>query len=182
MKKSEIKYYIIAILSAYCLACTHKPRPTSDNSLPTPPNMELFRNIEMEEYCVWLPTPLYEVENPQKGHHVFTLKSESNPFDYIDLQYFMIEENAYQTLPLLYEADKKNIEEGGLGIDTAYIDVPRSFYYLKGYLPNLPDKKWHRMVWITDKKLVLEIGATPQTEKDWEQRIPFILSKGMNCP
>lgn len=137
--------------------------------------------MEMYPYCVLLPLESYKPEISEKMHHTFTLKSKPSQSDFIKLQGFHIDEDKNFKPQVFYERDKQEIEENGLGIDTSYLDLSKNLYLIKGYLPNLPDQKFMRLVWVKDFELVLEVAYTAEDRAVWEERMQQIMKKGMNC-
>lgn len=195
-----MKKYKFLILSLFFCACTSSNIANShsnSDSISLAPKQDsivqksqtetknsdltLFGNMEMYPYCVLLPLESYKPEISEKMHHTFTLKSKSSQSDFIKLQGFHIDEDKNFKPQVFYERDKQEIEESGLGIDTSYLDVSKNLYLIKGYLPNLPDQKFMRLVWVKDFELVLEVAYTAEDRAIWEERIQQIMKKGMNC-
>ncbi len=149
------------------------------------PSMELFQNMELMQYCVLLPLKEFREdfsdESVEKAEHKFVLKKDPKGYEQIRVKGFSIDkENAFN-LNLFFNRDKTDLEESGLGIDSAWTDSLNHYYVIKGYLPNVMSKKFIKVVWVKEDELALDIDYTEKTAVLWDARVKEILKKGNAC-
>jgi hypothetical protein len=156
-----------------------KPTETGFNET----GLQLFCNNEIAPYCVLLPlhefTEDYNDASLVKAQHKFLLKQDSTQFTSIEVQAFTIDKKNYYNTQLFYKRDKNDIEEGGLGIDTAYIDEANHFYVVKGYLPNYMNMKFVQLNWILEDKIAVYLNYDEKDEALWKNRIAAIIKRGV---
>jgi len=146
-------------------------------------DLQLFCNNEIAPYCVLLPLHEFIEDHTDqsvvKAQHKFLLKQDSTQFTSIEVQAFMIDKKNYYNAQLFYKRDKNDIEEGGLGIDTAYIDEANHFYLVKGYLPNYMNMKFVQLNWILEDKVAVYLNYDEKDETLWKNRIAAIIKRGV---
>ena len=156
-------------------------------SLTQPPetgyDLQLFCNNEITPYCVLLPLNEFkEVYNDSlfvKAQHKFLPEQTPKDFTSIDVQAFSIDKRNNYNTQLFYKRDKKDIEEGGLGIDTAYIDEANHLYFIKGYLPNYRNMKFIQLNWILKDRIAIYFNYDEKDEVIWKRRITAIIKRGV---
>lgn len=145
--------------------------------------LQLFCNIEIASYCVLLPLNEFKEDHADasvgKAQHKFILKQDTAHFTSIELQGFTIDRKNFYNTHLFYKRDKNDIEEGGLGIDTAYIDEASHFYVIKGYLPNYMNMKFVQLNWILEDRIALYFNYDEKEEALWNDRIAAIIKRGV---
>ncbi len=147
-------------------------------------NLQLFCNNEITSYCV--PLPLQEFKEDFnnasliKAKHKFVLKSDTAAFNSIEVQAFSIDKKNNYNTKLFYQRDKNNIEEGGLGIDTSYIDEARHLYLIKGYLPNYINMRFVQVNWILKDRLAIYFNYYDKDEALWMDWINAIIQRGVS--
>lgn len=146
-------------------------------------DLQLFCNNEIAPYCVLLPLNEFKEEsNNQSGaraQHKFILKQDTAYFTSIELQGFIIDKKNYYNTKLFYNRDKNDIEEGGLGIDTSYINETGHFYVIKGYLPNYMNMKFVQVNWILEDRIAVYFNYDEKEEALWQERIAAIIKRGV---
>jgi len=156
-----------------------KPSETGFNEK----DLQLFCNNEIAPYCVLLPlhefTEDYNDASVVKAQHKFLLKQDSTNFTSIEVQAFTIDKKNYYNAQLFYKRDKNDIEEGGLGIDTAYIDEANHLYVIKGYLPNYMNMKFVQLNWILEDKIAVYLNYDEKDEALWKGRMAAIIKRGV---
>lgn len=155
---------------------------TSDTLQPA---MELFQNIELMQYCVLLPLNEFREDfsdqSVEKAEHKFVQKKDPKGYEQIRVKGFSIDkENAFN-LNLFFQRDKTDLEESGLGIDSAWTDSLHHYYVIKGYLPNVMSKKLIKIVWVKEEEVALDIDYTEKTAALWDARLKAILKRGVVC-
>ena len=147
-------------------------------------NMQLFCNNEITPYCVLLPlNELKEDFNDaaiEKAQHKFILKQDTSAFNSIEVQAFTIDKKNNYNTKLFYNRDKNNIEEGGLGIDSTYIDEAKHFYFVKGYLPNYMNMRFVQVNWILEDRIAIYFNYYDKDEALWMDWINAIISRGVS--
>ncbi len=146
-------------------------------------DLQLFCNKEITPYCVLLPLHEFKEdfsnESAMKAQHKFVLKQDSISLTSIELHGFSIDKkNNYNSL-LFYKRDKRDVEQGGLGIDTAYIDQANHFYLIKGYLPNYMNMKYVQLNWILEDRIAVYFNYDAKEEALWNYRIAAIIKRGV---
>jgi predicted small secreted protein len=146
-------------------------------------DLQLFCNNEISAYCVLLPLHEFKEDfgnqSVVKAQHKFLLRQDSSSFTSIELKGFSIDgKNMYNT-KLFYERDKRNVEEGGLGIDTAYMDEKDHLYVIKGYLPNYHNMRFVQLNWILEDRIAVYFNYDEKDEILWMQRIAAIIKRGV---
>jgi hypothetical protein len=145
--------------------------------------LQLFCNNEFAPYCVLLPLndfkENYNDRSIVKAQHKFVLKQDSANFTSIEVQAFTIDKKNNYNTQLFYKRDKNDIEEGGLGIDTAYIDEANHFYLVKGYLPNYMNMKFVQLNWILEDRIAVYLNYDEKDEVLWKSRIAAIIKRGV---
>ena len=166
-------------LKADSLAARLKPVETDMNEN----DLQLFCNNEITAYCVLLPLHEFKEDfNNQsivKAQHKFLLKADSTSFTSIEVQGFSIDQKNYYNTKLFYERDKRDIEEGGLGIDTAFIDEADHLYLVKGYLPNYRNMRFIQLNWILEDRIAVYFNYDEKEESVWLQRVAVIIKRGV---
>lgn len=146
-------------------------------------DLQLFCNIEIAPYCVLLPLNEFKEDFSDqslvKAQHKFLLKYDSANFTSIEVQAFTIDKKNYYNTQLFFKRDKNDIEEGGMGIDTAYIDEANHFYVVKGYLPNYMNMKFVQLNWILEDKIAVYFNYDEKDEALWKRRIAAIIKRGV---
>ncbi len=146
-------------------------------------DLQLFCNNEIAPYCVLLPLNEFKEDftnqSVVKAQHKFLLKQDSTHFTSIEVQAFTIDKKNNYNTQLFYKRDKNDIEEGGLGIDTAYIDEANHFYIVKGYLPNYMNMKFVQLNWILEDKIAVYFNYDEKDEAIWKRRIATIIKRGV---
>lgn len=152
--------------------------PLADNGL------ELFCNHEMIPYCVWLPLKDFKEDFTRavatKTRHRFTLRLDSAALTSIELQAFSIDRKNYFNSRLFYERDKRDVEEGGLSIDTSYIIEDKHLYLIKGHLPNYNNMRFIQLNWILEDRIALYINYDEKEEERWKEQLQTIIAKGIS--
>lgn len=146
-------------------------------------DLQLFCNNEITAYCVLLPLHEFKedfsTESVLKAQHKFVLKQDTTALTSIELHSFSInKKNNYNTL-LFYNRDKRDVEQGGLGIDTAYIDQANHLYLIKGYLPNYMSMKFVQLNWILEYRIAVYFNYDEKDEALWNYRIAAIIKRGV---
>jgi hypothetical protein len=145
-------------------------------------DLQLFCNNEITAYCVLLPLDEFNEDftsnSVVKAQHKFVLKQDSTSFTSIEVQAFNIDKKNNYNTALFYNRDKRNIEEGALGIDTAYIDEAKHLYLIKGYLPNYMHMKYIQLNWIQEDRIALYLNYDEKEEALWNYRIAAIINRG----
>ncbi len=145
--------------------------------------LQLFCNIEIAPYCVLLPLTEFKEDRADasvvKAQHKFVLKQDPANFTSIEVQAFTIDKKNYYNAQLFYKRDKRDIEEGGLGIDTAYINEANHFYVIKGYLPNYMNMKFMQVNWILEDRIAVYFNYDEKEEALWQERIAAIIKRGV---
>lgn len=146
-------------------------------------DLQPFCNNEITPYCVLLPLQEFKEDFSNqsivKAQHKFFLREDSASFTSIEVQGFSIDaKNNYNTA-LFYNRDKRNVEEGGLGIDTAYMNAADHLYVIKGHLPNYPNMKYIQLNWILEDRVALYVNYDEKDEILWQKRMAAIIKKGI---
>lgn len=148
-------------------------------------DLQLFCNHEMIGYCVLLPLQEFKEDfrdqSLLKAQHKFLLKADSASFTSIEVQGLSIDEKNNYNTALFYNRDKRNVEEGGLGIDTAYIHEADHLYVIKGHLPNYSNMKFIQLNWILEDRIALYFNYDEKEEDIWLQRIAAIIKRGVKA-
>ncbi len=146
-------------------------------------DLQLFCNNEIAPYCVLLPLNEFKEDYTDsllvKAQHKFLPKHDNKDFTSIDVQAFTIDNKNNYNTQLFYKRDKKDIEEGGLGIDTAYIDEANHLYVIKGYLPNYMNMKFVQVNWILEDRIAVYFNYDEKDEAIWRRRIAVIIKRGV---
>jgi hypothetical protein len=146
-------------------------------------DLQLFCNNEITPYCVLLPLNEFKEDYNDslvvKAQHKFLPEQNPKDFTSIDVQAFSIDSKNNYNTQLFYNRDKKDIEEGGLGIDTAYIDQSNHLYFIKGYLPNYMNMKFVQLNWILEDRIAVYINYDEKDEAVWKRRIAAIIKRGV---
>jgi hypothetical protein len=146
-------------------------------------DLQLFCNNEIVSYCALLPLnefkEVYTDQSLVKAQHKFVLKNDTANFTSIELQAFTIDKRNYYNTQLFYKRDKRDVEEGGLGIDTAYIDEANHYYLIKGYLPNYMNMKFVQLNWILEDRIAFYFNYDEKDELIWKKRIATIIKRGV---
>jgi hypothetical protein len=146
-------------------------------------DLQPFCNNEITPYCVLLPLQEFKEDFSNqsivKAQHKFLLRKDSASFTSIEVQGFSIDaKNNYNTA-LFYNRDKRDVEEGGLGIDTAYMNAAEHLYVIKGHLPNYPNMKFIQLNWILEDRVAVYVNYDEKDEELWQKRIAAIIKKGI---
>ena len=146
-------------------------------------DLQLFCNHEMASYCVLLPLHDFKEDfansSVEKAQHKFKLIKDPESFTSIDVQAFSIDKkNNYKTA-VFYTRDKRDVEEGGLGIDSTYIDETNHFYLIKGYLPNYMNMKFVQLNWILENRIAIYLNYDEKDDALWMDRIQAIIKHGV---
>lgn len=145
--------------------------------------LQLFCNIEIAYYCVLLPLNDFKEDFTDKSiikaQHKFLLKKDTANFTSIEVQAFTIDKKNHYNTSLFFKRDKNDIEEGGLGIDTAYSNEANHFYVIKGYLPNYVNMKFVQVNWILEDRIAVYFNYDEKEEALWNDRIAAIIKKGV---
>jgi hypothetical protein len=146
-------------------------------------DLQLFCNNEITPYCVLLPLNEFKEDYNDsllvKAQHKFLHEQTPKDFTSIDVQAFTIDRKNYYNTQLFYKRDKNDIEEGGLGIDTTYIDEANHLYFIKGYLPNYMNMKFVQLNWILEDRIAVYFNYDEKHEAIWKQRIAAIIKRGI---
>ncbi len=146
-------------------------------------DLQLFCNREMVPYCIWLPLNDFKEDfsdlSTEKAAHKFRLRLDSASLTSIELQGFIIDKNRYYKTGVFFERDKQDVEEGGLGIDTAYMNEAKHFYVIKGHLPNYNNIKFVQLNWILEDRVAAYFNYDEKDSATWNKRIDAILSRGL---
>ena len=146
-------------------------------------DLQLFCNNEIAAYCVLLPLHEFKEDYTDKSivkaQHKFVLKQDSTSFTSIELQAFTIDKRNYFNTSLFYNRDKKDVAEGGLGIDSTYFDETNHFYLIKGYLPNYMNMKFVQLNWILEERIAVYLNYDEKDETIWLKRIAAIIKRGV---
>ncbi len=155
---------------------------TVETSLPEN-DLQLFCNNEITTYCVLLPLSEFKEDltdaSVEKAQHKFKLMQDTASFTSIEVQAFTIDKKNNYNTALFYKRDKRDIEEGGLGIDSTYIDGKNHYYLIKGYLPNYMNMKFVQLNWILEDRIAVYINYDEKDEAIWNQRIAAIIKRGV---
>ncbi|MBK8520152.1 MAG: hypothetical protein IPL54_04490 [Chitinophagaceae bacterium] len=153
-----------------------------ETSLPAN-DLQLFCNNEITPYCVLLPLHEFKEDYTDsllvKAKHRFLLTQDPKSFTSIEVQAFSIDKKNNYNTQLFYKRDKNDIEEGGLGIDTAYIDEENHLYVIKGYLPNYMNMKFVQLNWILEDRIAVYFNYDEKDETIWKKRIASIIKRGV---
>ena len=145
--------------------------------------LQLFCNNEITPYCVLLPLNEFKEDYNDslvvKAQHKFLPIQNPKDFTSIDVQAFTIDRKNNYNTQLFYKRDKSDIEEGGLGIDTAYIDEANHLYFIKGYLPNYMNMKFVQLNWILEDRIAIYLNYDEKEEALWKYRIAAIIKRGV---
>ncbi len=146
-------------------------------------DLQLFCNNEIASYCVLLPLNEFKEDYDDslvvKAQHKFVLKQDAKSFTSIEVQAFTIDKKNNYNTALFYKRDKNDVEEGGLGIDTTYIDEANHLYYIKGYLPNYMNMKFVQLNWILEDRIAVYFNYDEKDEAIWKKRIAAIIKRGV---
>jgi hypothetical protein len=157
--------------------------PPVETGLPEN-DLQLFCNNEIATYCVLLPLnefkEAYTDSLVVKAQHKFVLKQDPTSFTSIEVQAFTIDKRNNYNTALFYKRDKNDVEEGGLGIDTAYIDEANHLYLIKGYLPNYMNMKFVQLNWILEDRIAVYFNYDAKDELIWKKRIAAIIKRGVS--
>jgi hypothetical protein len=148
-------------------------------------DLQIFHNIEMIEYCVLLPLNEfkedYEIKDQVKARHDFKHMNHYQDYDHLVVQGFLINDSKKVKLKDFYERHVKNTLEDGLGVDTSFINLAENYFVVKGYIPNLPTRKFFEIHWLGEDEVVLSVGYEEKGSLLWERRISKILERGISC-
>jgi hypothetical protein len=146
-------------------------------------DLQPFCNNEITPYCVLLPLHEFKEDygndSVVKAQHKFLLKEDPKSFTSIEVQGFSIDKKNNYNAALFYKRDKRDVEEGGLGVDTAYIDVANHLYLIKGYLPNYKNMKFVQLNWILEDRISVYFNYDEKDEMLWKHRIAAIIKRGV---
>lgn len=146
-------------------------------------DLQLFCNNEIAPYCLLLPLNEFKEDYTDslviKAQHKFVLKQDPKSFTSIEVQAFTIDKRSNYNTELFYKRDKNDVEEGGLGIDTAYIDQANHLYLIKGYLPNYMNMKFVQLNWILEDRIAVYFNYDEKDELIWKKRIAAIIKRGV---
>jgi hypothetical protein len=146
-------------------------------------DLQLFCNNEITPYCVLLPLHEFKEDYNDslivKAQHKFLPEQNPKDFTSIDVQAFSIDKKNNYNTQLFYKRDKNDIEEGGLGIDTSYIDEANHLYFIKGYLPNYMKMKFVQLNWILEDRIAVCFNYDEKDEAIWKKRIAAIIKRGV---
>lgn len=146
-------------------------------------DLQPFCNNEITPYCVLLPLQEFKEDfNNQsivKAQHKFLLREDTASFTSIEVQGFSIDPRHNYNTALFYNRDKRDVEEGGLGIDTAYIHETDHLYVIKGHLPNYPNMRYIQLNWILEDRVAVYVNYDEKDEEIWTKRIAAIIKKGI---
>ena len=146
-------------------------------------DLQLFCNIEIAPYCVLLPLNEFKEDYTDslavKAKHKFLLTQDPKSFTSIEVQAFTIDKKNNYNTALFYRRDKYDVEAGGLGIDTAYMDEANHLYLIKGYLPNYRNMKFVQLNWILEDRISVYINYDEKDEEIWKKRIAAITKRGV---
>ncbi len=145
--------------------------------------LQLFCNNEITPYCVLLPLHEFKEDYNDsmvvKARHKFLLTQDSTSFTSIEVQAFTIDKKHNYHTALFYKRDKQDVAEGGLGIDTAYMDAANHLYLIKGYLPNYMNMKFIQLNWILEDRISVYINYDEKDNAIWMKRIAAIIKRGV---
>lgn len=174
-KDSSIRSFIKADSSASRVQPVDINLPAND--------LQPFCNNEITPYCVLLPLQEFKEDFSNqsivKAQHKFLLRQDSASFNSIEVQGFSIDAKNYYNTALFYNRDKRDVEEGGLGIDTAYMNGAEHLYVIKGHLPNYPNMKFIQLNWILEDRVAVYVNYDEKDEELWQKRIAAIIKKGI---
>jgi hypothetical protein len=146
-------------------------------------DLQLFCNNEIAPYCLLLPLNEFKEDYTDslvvKAQHKFVLKQDPKSFTSIEVQAFTIDKKNNYNTELFYKRDKNDVEQGGLGIDTAYIDQANHLYLIKGYLPNYMNMKFVQLNWILEDRIAVYFNYDEKDEPTWKKRIAAIIKRGV---
>jgi hypothetical protein len=146
-------------------------------------DLQPFCNNEITGYCVLLPLNEFKEDftnsSGVKAQHKFLLKQDSTSFTSIEVQAYSIDKKNNYNTALFYNRDKKDIAEGGLGMDTAFINLENHLYLIKGYLPNYMNMKFIQLNWILKDRIAVYINYDEKDEVLWKYRIAAIIKRGV---
>lgn len=146
-------------------------------------DLQLFCNNEATAYCVLLPLHEFREDFTNqsiiKAQHKFLLQQDSISLTSIEVQGLTIDKKNNYNTALFYERDKRNVEQGGLGIDTAYIDNTNHLYVIKGHLPNYMNMKFVQLNWILEERIAIYLNYDEKEEALWKYRIAAIIKRGV---
>lgn len=161
------------------LVTTVKPVETGYNEN----DLQLFCNNEMAAYCVLLPLNDFKEDHTDKSivkaQHKFIPVQDSLSFTSIEVQAFSIDTKNYYNTAVFYKQDKKDVVEGGLRIDTSFIDETNHYYLIKGHLPNYMNIKFVQLNWILEDRIAVYFNYDEKEEAIWKQRIAAIIKRGV---
>lgn len=168
-----------------------KPDSVASSALPAETGfneaeLQLFCNNEIAPYCILLPLGEFKEDQADasavKARHKFLLKKDSTQFTSIEVQAFTIDKKNYYNTQLFYERDKRDVKEGGLGIDTAYIKEANHYYLIKGHLPDYVNMKFVQLNWILEDRIAVYINYDAKEEALWMKRLDAIIKRGASFP
>ncbi len=146
-------------------------------------DLQLFCNNEIIPYCVLLPLHEFKEDHNDsmyvKARHKFTFTQDTKSFTSIELQAFTIDKKNNYNTAMFYKRDKSDIAEGGLGIDTAYMDEANHLYLIKGYLPNYMNMKFIQLNWILEDRIAVYINYDEKDDAIWKKRLAAIIKRGV---
>jgi hypothetical protein len=146
-------------------------------------DLQLFCNNEITPYCVLLPLHEFKEDYNEslvvKARHKFLLAQDTTSFTSIEVQAFTIDKKNNYNTALFYQRDKKDVAEGGLGIDTAYMDEANHLYLIKGYLPNYMNMKFIQLNWILEDRISVYINYDEKDDAIWKKRLAAIIKRGV---
>lgn len=146
-------------------------------------DLQLFCNNEIIPFCVLLPLHEFKEDYNDsllvKAQHKFLPEQNPKDFTSIDVQAFTIDKKNNYNTQLFYKRDKSDLEEGGLGIDTAYIDEANHLYIIKGYLPNYKNMKFVQLNWILEDRIAVYFNYDEKDEAIWKRRIAAFIKRGI---
>lgn len=146
-------------------------------------DLQLFCNNEIATYCVLLPLSEFEEDftdaSVEKAQHKFKFMQDTASFTSIEVQAFTIDKKNNYNTALFYKRDKRDVEEGGLGIDSTYIDEKNHYYLIKGYLPNYMNMKFVQLNWILEDRISVYFNYDEKDEEIWKKRIYAIIRRGV---
>jgi hypothetical protein len=145
--------------------------------------LQLFCNNEISAFCVLLPLHEFKEDYTDKpttkAKHKFVLKKDTTNITSIELQVFTIDKKNNYNTALFYNRDKKDVEEGGLGIDSTYIDKTNHYYFIKGYLPNYMNMRFIQLNWILEERIAIYFNYYEKDDALWRDRIAAIIKRGV---
>lgn len=147
-------------------------------------NLQLFCNNEIISCCVLLPLQEFKEDFNNasliKAKHRFVLKNDTAAFNSIEVQAFSIDKKNNYNTKLFYQRDKNNVKEGGLGIDSTYIDERNHYYFIKGYLPNYMNMHFVQLNWILKDRVAIYFNYYDKDEALWMEWVNAIIKRGVS--